>query len=328
MSAATIESRLEERAEQQSDVRRVSDKAHVMRILIAGAGGMIGSSVARYLASRGDTVVPLVRRAPAPGEVRWDPDAGTIDKDGLEAFDGVVHVASLPQARWTSDFVKRWRNNHVGTNRLLAENLARCEQKPLVWVSASAQGIYAPSDEDILTEDSAEGSDYLADLLHDGEAATAPARDAGIRVVHLRIPTVLGGASLTAMNASIRRMGSGNQWFSWIGRDELASIVRHVLVTDALEGSVNAVSPNPVRNVELFATLADVQNRKPWLVIPAIVMRLMLGDMADKLILASRRLVPRRLLETGYTFRFPQLKVALQHELETAANVGRRKEDW
>ena len=130
-------------------------KQRTMRVLIAGAGGMIGSAVAPYLARQGDTIVRLVRHAPGVGEVRWDPDAVTIDAAGLEGFDGVVHVASLPQARWTTAFVQRWRDNHVGTNRLLAESLARCEHKPRVLVCASAQGIYPPAGDQILTEDNA-----------------------------------------------------------------------------------------------------------------------------------------------------------------------------
>ena len=286
-----------------------------LRILIAGASGVIGSAVAPYLARQGHTVVRLVRRAPGAGEVHWDPDAGTIDRAGLEGFDGVVHVASLPQARWTSDFVKRWRDNHVGTNRILAESLAHCEHKPGVLVCASAQGIYPPSGDQILIEDNTVGTDTLAALLCDGEQATAQASDAGIRVVHLRIPTVLSGTSLTAMSSHIRRLGNGRQWFSWVARDEMASIVQHALVTDALEGPANATSPNPVRNAEFFSTLGRVLDQRAWLPMPALALRFMLGGMADALILASRRLAPQRLSETGYTFRFAELEAALRHEL-------------
>jgi uncharacterized protein (TIGR01777 family) len=252
-------------------------------------------------------------------EAQWDPDAGTIEAAGLEGFDGVVHVASLPQARWTSTFIKRWRENHIGTNRLLAETLAHCQEKPRVLVYASAQGIYPPSGDQILVEDNAVGTDYLAELLRDGEQATTSASEAGIRVVHLRIPTVLSSMSLAAMNANIQRLGNGRQWFSWVARDEMTSIVQHALVTDTLTGPVNACSPNPVRNAEFFATLAHVRGRTPRLPMPALVLRLMLGGMADALILASRRLVPQRLLETGYVFRFAELEVALQHELAPGA---------
>lgn len=315
MSALTLEAPVRTAEGIGQDKFRTRGDVKTMRILIAGASGTIGSAVGPYLSGRGHEIVRLVRHAPETGQVRWDPDTGTIDAAALEGFDGVVHVASLPQARWTADFVKRWHDNHVGTNRLLAETLARCRERPRVLASASAQGIYAPSDEEVLTEDTAEGTDFLAHLLHDGEAATAPAVDAGVRVVHLRIPTVLGGTGLAAMSSHIRRMGNGRQWFSWIGRDEMASIVEHVLTTNTLKGPVNAVSPNPVRNAEFFAVLGRVLGRTPWLPMPAVLLRLMLGDMADKLILASRRIEPRRLLATGYAFRYPQLEAALRYEL-------------
>ena len=315
MSTLTLEPQMQSDATMPTPPDDAKQKT--MRILIAGAGGVIGSAVAPYLAQQGHIVARLVRRAPGAGEVHWDPDAGTINAAGIEGFDGVVHVASLPQARWTSAFINRWRENHIGTNRLLAETLAHCREKPRVLVCASAQGIYPSSGDQVLAEDSAEGTDYLADLLRDGEQATTLASEAGIRVVHLRIPTVLSGASLAAMSSNIRRLGSGRQWFSWVARDEMASIVQHALVTDALEGPANAPSPNPVRNAEFFATLGHVLGRTPRLPMPAFVLRLMLGGMADALILASRRLAPQRLIETGYVFRFAELEAALRHEIAT-----------
>ena len=278
---------------------------------------MIGSALAPYLASQGHEVVRLVRREPGAGEVRWDPDAGTIDAAGLEGFDGVVHVASMPwPARWTSEAKKQMRANRIVTNSLLAETLASRRRKPRVLVCASGMGIYPSSGDQVITEESALGSDFLATLQRDGEAAAAQASTAGIRVVNLRIPAVLGGA---AIRRNMGRLGSGRQWSSWVARDELASIVNHVLVTDALVGPVNPVSPNPVRNAEYAATLSRALGSKPGLPIPAFLLRLMLGEMGDALILASRRIEPRKLLATGYQFRFAELEVALRHELGAAA---------
>ena len=313
---STLERRFE--SDQLDQRKRASRKStqKAMRILIAGAGGLIGSAVADHLADQGHTVLRLVRRMPGTDEIAWDPDAGTINADGLEGFDGVVHLASLPQARWTPAFIKRWRANHVGTNRLLGQALSQRKHKPSVFVSASAQGIYAPSGDEILTEDSPLGRDYLAELLRAAEEATKTAGEAGIRVVNLRIPTVLSRASLTTMGSNIRQLGNGQQWFSWIARDEMASIVEHVLVTSMLAGPVNAVSPNPVRNEKFFATLGRLLGRKPRLPIPAFLLRLMLGGMADALMLASRRIVPCRLFESRYAFRFPDLESALRHELK------------
>ena len=285
-----------------------------MRILITGAGGMIGSAVAPYLASQGHQVVRLVRREPGLCEVRWDPEAGTIDSGGLEGFDGVVHLATLPwPIRWTSKAKQRIRANRMTTNGLLAENLARCRHKPHVLVCASGMGIYPSSGDQVITEEGPLGSDFLAMLQRDGEAVAMEATGAGIRVVNLRIPAVLGG---DAIRRGMGRLGSGQQWSSWISRDELAGIVNYVLLADALVGPVNAVSPNPVRNVEYVNIFSHVLSRKPGPPLPAWLLRLMLGEMADALLLASRRILPCRLLDSGYLFRFPELECALQHELD------------
>lgn len=287
-----------------------------MRILIAGASGMIGSIVAPYLESQGHEVARLVRRSPGLGEVFWDPVTGGIDCIGLEGFDGVVHLASMPwPARWTSKAKKQIYDNRVETNNLLAKSLSSCTHKPAVLICASGMGIYPSSGDQVLTEDSPVGTDWLAHLQFDGEAATAPASDGGIRVVNLRTPAVLGG---DALRRRMGRMGSGQQWSSWVGRDEMASIIHHVLVTSSLVGPVNPVSPNPVRNVEFTEVASRVLGQKPGPALPAFLLRLMLGEMADALILASRRIEPSKLQATGYQFRFPDLELALHHELGVA----------
>jgi uncharacterized protein (TIGR01777 family) len=288
-----------------------------MRILISGSSGMIGSVVVPYLASQGHEVIRLVRRDAGAHEVRWDPDAGIINTSDLDGFDGVVHLASMPwPMRWTSKSKKRIRANRVETNNLLAETLANCKRKPRVLVCASGMGIYPSYGDQVITEESPLGSDFLAKLQLDGEAAAMKAGFAGIRVVNLRIPAVLGGA---ALRRNVGRIGNGQQWSSWVSRDELASIVNFVLMTDTLSGPVNPVSPNPVRNVEFAATLSRALGLKPGLPIPAFLLRLMLGEMAEALILASRRIEPRKLLAAGYIFLFPLLEDALRHEIEDIA---------
>ena len=291
-----------------------------MKILIAGAGGMIGSAVASHLKGQGHEITRLVRRAAGPGEVQWDPDGGTIDASGLESFDGVVHVASKPwNSRWTNTFKQQIRDNHVGAIRLIAEALANCQRKPSVLICASGMGIYPSSGDQIISEDSPLGTDFLARLQRDGEAAAHPAVAAGIRTVHLRIPMVLGGSNLAMLAANARRgfgrLGSGRQWCSWVSRDDLTSMIHFGLGCEALSGPINAVSPNPVTNAEFTETFARILGCKPRLAIPAFVMRLMLGEMAGALALASRRMEPRRLLEAGYPFRYPDLEAALRHEL-------------
>ena len=291
-----------------------------MRVLIAGAGGLIGSAVANSMASSGHEVVRLVRHAPGPREVRWDPDGGTIDSDGLEGFDAVIDVATMPwPARWTSAAKRRIHNNRVGSYRLVAEALAGRTRKPSVLVCASGMGIYPSSGDAVITEESALGSDFLAELQRDGELATAAASAAGIRVVHLRIPTVLGGTNLAAVTKNLRPLGDGRQWWSWIALDEIPPIIEHILTSPALVGAVNVVSPCPERAGEVTATIGRVLGRRPGRGVPAFVLRLTLGEMADALLLASRRIEPRRLLKSGYRFRYPELDAALRHQLRIAA---------
>jgi uncharacterized protein (TIGR01777 family) len=291
-----------------------------MRVLVAGAGGLIGSVVARELTDNGHEVVRLVRHEPGPGEVRWDPDGGTIDRNGLEGFDAVVDVASMPwPGRWTSAAKQRIYDNRVRSYRLLAEALAVLAPKPKVLICASGMGIYPSSGDEVLTEESRIGSDFLAGLQRDGEAATAAASAAGIRVAHLRIPSVLGGPNLTAMTSNLRPLGSGRQWWSWVALDEFPTIVQHILATDALVGAVNVASPNPVRAAEFSATLGRVLGRRPGRRVPAFLLRLVMGEMAEALLLASRRIEPRRLLQTGYAFRYPELEAALRRQLGAAA---------
>lgn len=283
-----------------------------MKTLIAGSHGMIGSAVTRHLLQNGHQVIRLVRRQPGSGEVFWDSDTGQIDKASLEGFQAVVHLATMPwPMRWTPKAKQDLRANRLSTNHLLAESLAGCEHKPEVLICASGMGIYPSSGDQVLTEDSPLGTDFLARLQRDGEAATEPAKAAGIRVVNLRIPGVLGGAGL---KRNIGRMGSGRQWTSWVARDELASIIEYVITNDAISGAVNPVSPNPVRNAEYSHALSRALGRKPGMPMPALLLRLMLGEMAGALILASRRIVPARLLSAGYSFRFPDLEGAIIHE--------------
>lgn len=284
-----------------------------MKTLIAGSNGMIGSAVTRHLLQQGHQVIRLVRREPDTGEVYWNPDTGKIDKAGIEGFDAVIHLATIPwPMRWTAKAKLEIRANRLATNSLLAKALAECQHKPQVLVCASGMGIYPDSGDQVLTEDSPLGRDFLAQLQCDGEATTEPAAAAGIRVVNLRIPGVLGGESL---KRNMGRMGSGRQWTSWIARDELAYIIDYVLRNDGISGPVNPVSPNPIRNAEFAATLSRAQGHKPGLPMNALLLRIMLGEMAEALILASRRIIPARLLAAGYSFRFPDLEAAISHEL-------------
>jgi uncharacterized protein len=285
-----------------------------MKILIAGSHGMIGSAVTPYLVECGHQVFRLVRSTPGPGDVWWDPDAGKIDASGLEGYDGVVNLATVRWPfRWTPKSKKKILANRLATNGLLARSLAACVHKPRVLICASGVGYYASSGDRVLTEDCPAGTSFLSHFDQDAEVSTAPASEAGIRVVHLRIPTVMGGPMLQFVGF---QAGDGRQWMSWVGRDELASITEFALGTEILCGPVNAVSPNPLRSAEFATVATQALGQKPGGVMPAFVARLVFGEMGEEFILASRRVQPAKLLAAGYKFRYPELEGALQHEKE------------
>jgi len=283
-----------------------------MKILVAGSNGMIGSAVTRHLLECGHEVVRLVRRKPDPGEVWWDPDAGKIDASGLEGFDGVVHLATVRWPfRWTAKAKKMILQNRLATNGLLAKSLAVCARKPGVLICASGVGYYAPAGDSLLTEDSPAGTTFLAQLDQEAETATALASAAGIHLVHLRLPWVLGGPALQFVGF---QAGAGQQWNSWVGRDELASIIEFALSCQALSGPVNATSPNPLRNADFAKLSTQALGQKPGGVMPVFILRLSMGEFGEEIFLASRRVQPAKLLAAGYQFRFPDLADALRHE--------------
>lgn len=283
-----------------------------MKILIAGSHGMIGSAVTSHLIECGYEVVRLVRSKPKADEIWWDPDPAQIDAISLEGFDGVINLASKRwPMRWTEKAKQKMRANRLVTNRLLAESLAKCEYKPRVFICASGMGYYPPSGDDILTEACPAGASFLSILNRDGEAITEPASLAGIRVVHLRIPMVLGGDRLKMLGF---QAGNGQQWMSWIGRDEVTSIIEFVLKTESLSGPVNTVSPNPMRLADFARESTDALGQKPGGVMLAFIVRMIMGEMGEEFLLASRRVQPAKLLAAGYRFRFPDLADALRHE--------------
>ncbi len=285
-----------------------------MKILIAGSHGMIGSAARRHLIERGHQVFRLVRQTPAAGELWWDPDAGQIDEAGLDGFDGVVNLATARwPMRWTKKVKESLRANREATNRTLAKALAGCKCRPEVLICAAGAGYYPSSGDEVLTENGPSGKGFLSALDQDGEAATAAASEAGVRVVHLRIPTVLGGPALQFVGF---QAGDGRQWVSWIGRDELAEIVEFTLRNSSLRGAVNAVSPNPMRGSAFAMRGAWALHRKPGCSIPAFVVRMLLGEMGEELLLASRRVQPAKLLAAGYRFRYAELDQTLCHEAE------------
>lgn len=297
-----------------------------MRILVSGATGTVGRALVPVLADRGHEVRRLLRGGAQAPDVRWDPAAGRLDDGALDGCDAVVHLAgeSIAEGRWTEAKKARIRDSRVGPTRLLAEAVARRRQPPAL-VSASAIGFYGDRGEEILTEDHGAGDGFLSDVCRDWEAATAAAREAGARVVRLRLGVVLAkeGGALPAMARPFRfgvggRLGSGRQWFSWIALDDVVDVIVRAVERPDLEGAVNAVAPAPVRNQELTRVLGKVLGRPSFAALPAFAARLAIGEMADALLLASTRVIPVRLAGVGHRLRFPEIEGALTHLLRGA----------
>jgi len=295
-----------------------------MRILVTGSSGLVGSALVPLLTTGGHEVTRLVRRPPGSGEVAWDPSAGRVDPKVLEGFDAVVHLAgeNIAEGRWNDAKKARIRRSRVHPTRLLAEGLSRHERRPAALICASAVGFYGDRGEEILGEDAGRGAGFLSDVCSEWEAAASPAAEAGIRVAHLRFGVILSaaGGALRKMLAPFKmglggRIGDGRQYMSWISIDDAAGAILHALRVPAVEGPVNAVAPEPVTNARYTRALGRVLSRPTIFPVPAFAARLAFGEMADALLLASTRAVPRRLSETGYDFRHADLDTALRHLL-------------
>jgi uncharacterized protein len=294
-----------------------------MTVLVTGASGFIGSALVPALTTGGHSVRRLTRAAAErEDEYRWNPAAGDVDPRALEDLDAVVHLAGESVAgRWTAAKKERIRRSRVDGTRTLSEALAGLGRPPRVLVCASAIGYYGDRGDEVLTEESAPGEGFLADVVQAWEAASRPAEEAGIRVVRLRFGIVLSsaGGALRTMLRPFRlgaggRLGSGRQWTSWVSIDDVVGAIHHALFTDALRGAANTVAPNPVTNAELTSTLARLLRRPALLPVPAAVLRVALGEFSQEA-LSSARVVPARLGGTGYDFRHPELEQALRHVL-------------
>ena len=295
-------------------------------ITVTGASGLIGSALVPVLTAAGHAVTRLVRRTPGPGEARWNPGAGQIDAAALEGVDVVVHLAgeNIASARWTGERKRTIRQSRVMGTGLLARTLAALDRKPRLLVSASAIGIYGNRADASLTESDPPGTGFLAELGRDWEGAVLPASQAGIRVVLPRFGIVLAskGGALAKMLPPFRlgiggRLGSGRQWMSWLTIDDAVGIVQHAIAHPELSGPVNAVAPEPVTNAEFARSLGTVLGRPAVLPVPALALELLFGEMAGEALLGSQRVLPRRLEETGYSFRDPLLLPALRRLLTT-----------
>ena len=298
-----------------------------MKILITGSTGLVGSALVPELQREGHTVCRLIRLGHAPKDgaptqafdVAWGPSTGELGKTAAGA-DAVVNLAGAPiaDARWSAERKSLLRSSRVETTRALVTALARMVPRPRVLVSASAIGYYGDRGDEMLREDSAAGAGFLSDIAREWEAEALKAEEWGMRVVLARFGIILAkqGGAFPKMAQPFRfglggKLGSGQQWMSWVMLEDVVAILRLGLENTALHGPLNIVSPQPVRNAEFTAALARAMHRPAVFSGPAFALRLALGEMAGAMLLASERVIPERLLQLRYSFRFAELPAAL-----------------
>jgi uncharacterized protein (TIGR01777 family) len=299
-----------------------------MKILIGGSLGLVGTALIKSLEGDGHEIFSLVRYAPrSESEIEWSPDRYSIALARLEGFDAVVNLAgeSIAESRWTEDKKRRIRESRVKGTKLLGDALANLTERPKTFICASAIGYYGNRGDEILTETSAPGNDFLSDVCVEWEKATALATEKGIRVVNTRFGVILDrqGGALAKMLPPFRmgvggRIGSGKQWMSWIALDDVVGALKFALVNETLSGPVNFVVPGSVTNAEFTKTLGKALSRPAIFPIPAFAVRLVFGEMADALLLASQRVEPEQLTKEGYKFQFLRLAEALRNVLAVA----------
>ncbi|MDP2654329.1 MAG: TIGR01777 family oxidoreductase [Candidatus Omnitrophota bacterium] len=304
-----------------------------LNVAITGSTGFIGQTLVSRLRQEGHTVTRFLR--PGPRRVfneqtaDWDPEQGMIDVRSLENQDIVIHLsgASIAGHRWTPSYKRAILDSRVNGTQLLSKTIARLAKPPKVLLSASAVGFYGPHPPDRAVDESApRGRGVLADVCAAWESATAAARIAGIRVVNMRIGMVLGpsGGALAKMLPPFwwglgGPLGNGRQMMSWIALDDIPSAVMHLIRTDSLEGPVNLVSPKPVSNREFTKILARVIRRPAVLPVPPLAIKALFGQMGEELLLSGAAIYPRRLMDTGYEFHFPDVTAALKSAMETSS---------
>lgn len=299
-----------------------------MKILVTGSTGLVGSALASELKQAGHTVCRLVR-PDTKGEaiqgseefhVGWNPATGELGPAAVGA-DAVVNLAgaSIAHGRWTAEKKKVLRSSRVDTTRALVNALAKIAVRPRVLVSASAIGYYGNRGDEVLTEASQPGREFLSEVSREWESEAEKAEALGIRVVLARFGVILAkdGGALPQMARPFRlgvggKIGSGQQWMSWISLEDVVAILRFALENGAVRGPVNVVSPQPVRNVEFTEALAKAVNRPAIFPAPAFALRLMLGEMADGLLLSSQRVAPEQLEKLAYKFQYPNLATTLR----------------
>jgi uncharacterized protein (TIGR01777 family) len=293
-----------------------------MKVLISGAGGLVGSALEAELGRRGEEARALERGRAGKG-IGWEPQSGAIDLQELEVWrpQALVHLAgeNIAARRWSPEQKRRIRESRVEATQKLVESLLRLSRPPEIFVGASAVGIYGSRGDEILTEESPAGDGFLGEVAESWEKAAEPLRAAGTRVVHLRFGMILSrnGGALPRMVPLFKlglggKIGSGRQWMSWIALADVVRLIRWALENPRAAGAYNAVAPEPVTNAEFTRCLANVLGRWAILPVPRMALRAAFGEMADALLLASQRVIPKRLRDEGFTWAVPSLGQALE----------------
>ncbi|HEY9732166.1 MAG TPA: TIGR01777 family oxidoreductase [Drouetiella sp.] len=301
-----------------------------MKVAITGATGMVGSALTKRLKQEGDEVVTYIRNASANGTTQftWNPDAGTIDATGLIGCSAVVNLAgeNIAAKRWSAEQKEKIRTSRVKGTTLLASSIARMTDRPEVLVSASAIGFYGDRGDETLTENSAPGSGFLAEVCKEWEQSTKAAESAGVRVVRARLGVVLSkdGGALQKMLPIFQMggggiIGNGKQYMSWITLDDVVNALVFAIKNKSVSGAVNLVAPNAVRNSEFTDALGHALHRPAVLPLPAFAAKIIMGEMADELLLSSARVEPLALEGNKFGFEFPNLQGALLHTLGKSA---------
>jgi uncharacterized protein (TIGR01777 family) len=293
-----------------------------MKVLIAGASGLVGSALIPALEA--SEVTRLVRTSAGAGEIEWHPNNDQIDATKLEGFDAIINFAgeNIAGGRWTDELKRKIRDSRVNGTHLLSEAIAKLKDRPKVFLCASATGIYGDRGDETLDEQSDSGGGFLAGVCREWEKATEPAVQAGVRTVNLRFGPILAreGGMLAKLLTPFKmgmggKVGSGKQYISWVAIDDVTNAIKLALTDESIRGPLNIVSPNPVTNEEFTKTLGHVLSRPTALAMPAFAVRLAFGEMADEMLLASQRVIPKKLNDAGYEFQQPELEGALRKHL-------------
>lgn len=298
-----------------------------MRVLISGSHGLIGSALVSFLADHGHRVVRLVNeKQSADNEViTWDPLEKKIKLEELEGFDSVIHLAgeNVASGRWTARKKKAIYDSRILSTQFLCESFKKLSSPPKSFICASAIGFYGHCDEEFIDEKKGSGEGFLSRVCQDWESAAKILKKTSTRVVNLRFGVVLSsdGGALAQMLRPFRmgfggRVGSGEQYMSWIAIDDAISAIYFVMRHKEIDGPVNIVSPNPVTNLEFTKVLGETLGKWVIVPLPAFLARIAMGELANELLLASTRVVPKKLEKSEFLFRFPNLKDALEHVIE------------